>query len=164
MPSIFELTKEQADLKSLIESGELSQEDAADTFEAMQLEFDDKVKAYCVVTRSMELELENLTSELDRLSKLKTQKQNEIKRIKQTLIAGLKNADITKFDVGTFKGHIRSGVQSVKILNADAIPAEYVEVKVTDVPDKTAIKNALKAGEKIEGVELVTGDSSLVIK
>ena len=164
MPSIFELTKEQAELKALVTSGEISQEDAQDTFEAMNMEFDDKVKSYCVVIRTLELELENLTSEKNRLTTLESQKKNEIKRVKQTLITGLSNAERSNFDVGTFKGHIRKGVQSVKILNADNIPAEYIETKVEQVPDKTAIKAALKAGEKLDGAELVTGESSLIIK
>lgn len=164
MPSIFELTKEQAELKAKVESGLFTEEDAADTFEMMNLEFDDKVKGYCVVIRSLELELENLTSEKNRITDLETQKKNQIKSVKQTLIAGLTNADKTKFDVTTFKGHVRKGSQSVNVLNADNIPAEYIETKVQQVPDKTAIKNALKAGEKVEGAELVTGESSLIIK
>ena len=36
MASIYELTSAQKDLMNLVESGEISSEDAADTFEGMQ--------------------------------------------------------------------------------------------------------------------------------
>jgi cell division protein FtsX len=164
MPSIFELTKEQSQLKALIESGELSQEDAADTFEGMEHELDSKIDSYCHVLNHLDAQLTAIQNEKTRYAQLEAEKKNEIKRVKQTLLAGLSGIEKTKFDTGHFKGHIRKGSQSVKVIDANEIPAEYIEVKVTEQPDKTAIKNALKAGDKIQGVELVTGDSSLIIK
>lgn len=43
---------------------------------------------------------------------------------------------------------------AVNVLDLSAIPAEYLRVKEPEA-DKTAIKEALKNGEVIEGVELV---------
>ena len=164
MPSIFELTKEQAELKAKVEQGVFSEEDTADTFEGMQHELNDKISDYCHVLNSMNADLTTIKNEIDRLKTLQGEKQNQTKRIKQTLIAGLSGIEKTSFDTGLFKGHIRKGSQSVNVLNAGEIPAEYIETKVTESPDKTAIRNALKAGEKVPGAELITGDSSIVIK
>jgi len=164
MPSIFELTKEQAELKAKVEQGVFSEEDTADTFEGMEHELNDKISDYCHVLNSMNADLTTIKNEIDRLKTLQGEKQNQTKRIKQTLIAGLSGIEKTSFDTGLFKGHIRKGSQSVNVLNAGEIPAEYIETKVTESPDKTAIRNALKAGEKVPGAELITGDSSIVIK
>lgn len=43
---------------------------------------------------------------------------------------------------------------AVNILDVNLIPAEYRRVKVTEEPDKTAIKNAIKAGNTIPGASL----------
>lgn len=164
MPSIFELTKQQTDLKALVESGELDQEMAADTFEGMDHELDEKINDYCRVLNSMAADLTTIENEIARLQTLKVEKQNQIKAIKKTLMFGLSGIEKSKFDTGLFKGYVRKGSQSVKVIDSNEIPSEYIEVKVTEQPDKTAIKNALKAGEKVKGAELVTGESSLIIK
>jgi hypothetical protein len=164
MPSIFELTKEQAELKQKVEDGLFSEDDVQDTFEGMEHELNEKISNYCHVINSMTAEQTTIENEISRLQVLLGEKKNQIKRVKQTLIAGLSGIEKTKFDTGLFKGHIRKGVQSVNIVNVSDIPEKFIEVKVQEVPDKTAIKSALKAGERIPGVELKTGDSSLVIK
>ncbi len=164
MPSIFQLTKQQADLKALVESGELDHEMAVDTFEGMDHELDEKINNYCRVLNSMVADLTTIENEIARLQTLKVEKQNQIKAIKKTLMFGLSGIEKSKFDTGLFKGHVRKGSQSVKVIDSNEIPSEYIEVKVTEQPDKTAIKNALKAGEKVKGAELVAGESSLIIK
>ena len=56
------------------------------------------------------------------------------------------------------------GVQSVisfrrseqtVIDNESELPAEYIVTKITTVPDKTKIKNAIKAGQEVAGARLV---------
>ena len=45
--------------------------------------------------------------------------------------------------------------KSVRIEFGTELPEEYIRRKVTEEPDKTAIKAALAAGKCIEGCELV---------
>ena len=40
-----------------------------------------------------------------------------------------------------------------------ALPAEYIRTKITNEADKTAIKNAIKAGEVVAGAELIKKQS-----
>lgn len=44
---------------------------------------------------------------------------------------------------------------SVEITDSEALPEQFLRTKTVVEPDKTAIKNALKAGEKIQGAQLV---------
>jgi hypothetical protein len=46
--------------------------------------------------------------------------------------------------------------QAVEIDDEDALPPEWLTVKTTSQPDKTAIKEALKAGHLIPGAQLVS--------
>ena len=39
--------------------------------------------------------------------------------------------------------------------NESELPAEYIVTKITTVPDKTKIKNAIKAGQEVAGARLV---------
>lgn len=162
MTTLFELTKEQQQVLSLVENGDLSQEEVTDTLEALQMEIEDKVTAYCHVNRKLSSELEMLVNEEKRIKELKTQKQNEVSRLKQQLKLAMQNAGMAKIDVGLFKVSTRKGVDSVNVIDQDKLPSQFI--KTTVAPDKTAIKAALKAGEKLDGAELVTGESSLIIK
>lgn len=44
---------------------------------------------------------------------------------------------------------------SVEITDSEALPEQFLRTKTVVEPDKTAIKNALKAGETIQGAQLV---------
>lgn len=57
---------------------------------------------------------------------------------------------------------LRKGTDSVIIKDADAIPSQLCKTTIT--PDKTEIKKQLKAGEKIEGAELFTGETTISIR
>lgn len=45
---------------------------------------------------------------------------------------------------------------SVEIVDFDKLPEEYIKTKIEKNPDKVAIKNAIKNGEKINGAKIVT--------
>ena len=163
MSSIFELTKQQQELYSKVTDGTFTEEDIQDTLEGVQHEINEKIGNYCHVINLMQSQELEIKNEIERLNKLKTQKQNEIKRIKNTLKIALSNAEIQKFDTGLYKGHLRSGSKSVNIINVDDLPDNLVKTKVSYQPNKTEIKTALLAGETVKGAELVTGESSIVI-
>lgn len=164
MSSIYELTKSQRELMNLVESGELSETDAADTFECMESELNDKINDYNYVLRSMTLHLENIDSELDRLATLKKEKTNQIANVKERLISGLNTIGRTKFDTGLFKGSVRKGRASVDIKNPSLVPVEYIETKAVESINKTEIKKSFDAGIPVAGCEIKIGKPSLVIK
>ena len=53
MASIYELTSSQKQLMDMVESGDISEEDAFDTFEGMQGQLNDKINDYLFVRRDM---------------------------------------------------------------------------------------------------------------
>lgn len=57
---------------------------------------------------------------------------------------------------------LRKGSESVVIHDEKEIPSQLCKVTIT--PDKTAIKNQLKAGVEIAGAELVTGPDTVSIR
>ncbi len=164
MSSIFQLTTEQLSLKRLVESGELTEEMVADTLEGMDHELDQKIESYCHVINAMNADLLTIDNEITRLKTLQYEKKNQVTRVKRQLTDGLQRIGKTKFDTGLFKGHIRKGVESVKITDDSWLPSDFISEKITVSVDKNGLKKWIKEGNECQGVELVAGDSSLIIK
>lgn len=165
MSSIFELTAAQKELEKKVEDGEFSSDDVADTFEGMQGELNDKINDYCKVRNKMKRESEMIDAEISRLSDLKKRKNNQIKKLTENLKFGLETVDQTSFDTGMFSGYFRKGSKSLNVIDSTKIPDKYIVTKVSESVDKTQLKKDIDSGAvKCDGVEIVTGDSSLIIK
>ena len=167
MASIYELTSKQKELMDLVESGDISSEDAADTFEGMQGELNDKINDYLFVRRDMLDTISNIDAEIQRLSELKKVKQNQVKALTERLKNNLEVVNQTKFDTGLFKGHFRKGGKSLKVHKPDMIPDKFVKTSITEKVDAAQLKKAIESGEvtlSSDIAEIVTGESSLIIK
>lgn len=165
MASIFELTTEQSALESMVERGDITSEMAADTLEGMSEMLDDKINDYLLVRRKMGSDLAVIDLEIERLSKIKKGKENQIKNLTASLKLGLENVGRKNFDTGLFKGSFRKGSVSLKVNDVSKVPDEFVKTTITEKVDAAALKKAIQSGEvTCEGVELVTGESSLIIK
>jgi len=164
MESLFKLTEQQNHVLQMIENEDLTLEEAQDTLEALGMEINDKIEAYCHVNRKLSAELEALKNEEARIKQLKTEKDSQIKRLKSHLLTAMQNADMTKCDTGLFKVSTRKGVQSINVINESRIPAEFAPTTIITKVDKIALKKYLQGGGECEGAELVTGNPSLTIK
>ena len=79
--------------------------------------------------------------------------ENLAKRLKDTLLADLHQHGETQTTAGKFKLARQGGQPRVVIhVEAAALPQDYQ--RVTIEADKTALKDALKSGQEIDGVEL----------
>jgi len=58
----------------------------------------------------------------------------------------------------------RAGSVSVRITDADAVPTQLCTVKTVTIPDKTAIKRQIEAGENVPGAELVRGKDGVTVR
>jgi predicted transcriptional regulator len=105
-------------------------------------------------------ELNAIKDEIEKLTARKKIKENRIERLKKYLADDLA-AEISetnknpKFESSRVSLSLRSS-ESVEIMDDLAIPAEFMKIKTTTEPDKTAIKKAIKAGESVSGAVLIT--------
>lgn len=165
MASIFKLTADQARLMTMVESGDISKEDAADTFEGMEGQLNKKINDYCLVRRKMNGDLDVISAEIERLTKIKSEKENQIKNLTQSLCVALDSVGESKFDTGLFKGHFRKGRTSLKVINPSVIPDEYITTSITEKIDKTQLKKDIESGAiECDGAELTIGATTLIIK
>ena len=115
--------------------------------------WEDKAVAVACVYRSLDEDAARVGREIERLTAMKKRLERERDRVKE----GLANA-CNALGVEKVKGmyadiSFRASEQTV-IDNADAVPEEYMTVKTTYTPNKTAIKEAIKAGKEVPGAHL----------
>ena len=75
--------------------------------------------------------------------------------MKNTLAITCQGLGFEKINGLTAAISFRKSEQTI-IDNAKLLPSEFVKEKVTYAPDKTAIKNAIKAGQDVPGAHIET--------
>ena len=122
--------------------------------EALEMEREQKIENIGMWIKDLTAQSEALKSEKNKLAEREKSAKNKAERLKEFLTAYL---DGKKFETARVAIKFRS-VQSVSVPDVTALPEKYWRIKPPEA-DKTAIKNALKAGEVIEGAELVKKQS-----
>lgn len=149
MAKLYEIV---AELQDFVTQNEGLEDEQAyiDTLEALQGELDDKVGQWARCIKNLEGERDAIKAEGDRLVKKAQSIDNEVTHMKATLLMYLKAAGVTKAGDSVLKASIRKA--SSAPLEIDLAPEDLPEEfkKITIAADKTAIKEALKAGKTFE--------------
>ena len=111
-----------------------------------------KSTAYLQVITTKEGINDAIDIEIKRLQAIKKRNVNLTARLKDRLLEAVKL--FGEFEVGFNKFSTRKS-SSVQVDDVNSLPSEFKTVKVTEAADKKAIKEALKAGKKIEGCSIV---------
>lgn len=107
---------------------------------------------------------EAIKNEIDRLTAMKKTVDNRIDKFKEYVKENMERLDISKIDTELGTLSVSKNPISVEIYDEALITDEYRKERVTVAIDKTAIKNDLKAGKKVEGARLIEDKTSLRIK
>ena len=163
--NLFQLNHEQNELLQLIENGDISSEDAADTMDAMDYDFDKKIENICHVLRTLKAKETALDNEVKRLTDMKASVSANILSLNNYALCGMIAADKKEIKSDLFKVSIRNGREVVKVTAEGVIPNAYCVTKPsTSSPDKKAILAALKDGMEIAGCELTRSAKTINIK
>jgi hypothetical protein len=148
--SLFNITAEQKLLMLEIESleGEITPE-IEERLAITESQLQQKSIAYLEVIRQKEAYNGLIDAEIKRLQGLKKQTNNVIERLEETLLNAVKTFGV--YTVGTQKFGTRKSSQII-VEDVNSLPEKFKVIKVTEQADKMALKEALKNGEKIEGV------------
>lgn len=160
MSKLYEIANEYAELAN----SEMDAEMIADTLEGIQGEFEGKAEQLLAIIKNEQALEAALKAEAKNLNNRAKSCANKVSSIKSYLIESMNTMDKKSLNAGVHKITVRNGVQSVNVLDLEKIPHEFVEYETTIKPDKNLIKEKLKLGESVDGVELVTGNQSLLIK
>ncbi len=159
--TLYELTEEARELQDMIE--EYPPETFSDTIESLQLMIEDKADSYAAVNQNITNEITALKAEEERLrtrrSALERNQMRLMKAIREAMNAlGKTKIKTEKF---TFSVSKNGGLQPIEV-DAEKLPDKFK--KMIFEPDNDRIREAIKAGETIEGVEVLPRGEHLTIK
>jgi len=164
--TLYAMTDEMKALYSMpIESAE----DAA-AFDALMKEtagsIEDKARGICCLIAQLKGDNEMLAKEADRLECMAVSAKNKADRLKEYLRFQMESIGYgengkDKMDLGIFKLGWQNTPPALKIINEDAIGMQWLIVQPAKI-DNAGIKAAIKAGQVVEGAELVTGRTMVI--
>ncbi|BDU87276.1 hypothetical protein SNUCP2_03590 [Clostridium perfringens A] len=163
---LYELTQNYRNLESLLDNlGEqegLTVEMIHGALGQVEDDINTKIENTCKVIKEIESDSIGIGEEIKRLSALKKQKENTVKKLKEYVEFEMNGIGLTKVEGKLFKiSFINTKV--VNVTDQSKLEERFINRKVTETANKTEIKKALKNGEIIEGAELVE-NKSLQIK
>ncbi len=151
------------------ETGELLDEEQFNAkFDEIQMALNDKIESSICFVKNLNAEVEAFKAEEKNLAQRRKVKENLAERIKNRIDTYIKaqytdeegNVDtvgLNKYKMETPKMKLSyRKSESVNITDINSVPKEYIKTKTEVSADKTNIKKAIKAGQHINGAELVT--------
>ncbi len=153
MASLYQLNNAYAQLQQMIEDG---QEGLEDTLDSITDAVEEKLEAYAMVIKNIESDVEGIKSEEKRLAERRKVMENGVVRMKQAIAETLQNSGQDKVKTEKFTFSWRKS-SKVEVSNIDSLPQQYVKVERTI--SRAELAKALKAGEQIEGAQLIENQS-----
>lgn len=123
----------------------------------------EKLENVACWAKNLEAEAAMLKKEEEHLHDRRKAKESTRERLKSWLLGACMGPDGTpqKFETARCAVRFRRD-DAVVIAAGEQLPEEYIRRKVTEEPDKVAIKAALKAGQDVPGAALETRRSVMI--
>lgn len=137
--------------KIIEQDGELTEEDIQ-TLESLEVAKDEKVKAYGVIIRELDGEIDDCEGEIKRIKEIADKRKRNRERLKNTLKEFMLNNDMPKYESVEVNISFRKS-KALEIQEGVELPNEFLKVKTE--PDKTAITDYIKNGGVVEGCQIV---------
>lgn len=158
--SLYEMA---ADLIELVEVEEVNEEMKAEIMEQIKATMEMKAENIIAVIRQYEARIDAVKGEEKRLAEYRKGEEKKLERLKDYTLNCMEMMGNKKLETNLGRISLRKKPASLVILDENQVPDIYKTVKEVLTIDKAQIKNDLK-GKSIEGVELVEGENSLIIK
>ncbi len=161
--TLYQIETEYLDLISQIEEqeGEITPEqDELLVINENQLK--GKTVAYKEVIDNRQAFIGRIDDEIKRLQAMKKANTSLIDRLKNSLLVAVATFGDIEVGLVTFTTRLSKSVE-VQPDGINDLPAEFKTVKVTEAPNKKAIKEAIEAGREVPGCRLVS-NTNLRIK
>lgn len=150
--NILEAEKEFEEIESL------SDEAKTEYFKSIQTQKENKIDNTVRFIQETRGKANMVDDEIKRLSALKSFYNNRADRLEAGMTRAMEVWGVERIETGFTKVYFR-GTPSVLITDECKIPENFFKKKITLTPDKTAIKEAIKSGNRVEGAEIVINKS-----
>lgn len=155
MSTLYELS---AALRALRDPAEDDQEGWAKAIADLEGDVETKVENIAKLIRNVEADQQAIADEIKRLQGRAKSCLGEIDRYQKYILDNLDMAGMRQIKGSLFTIWVQNAAPGSDITDAAMLPANYWRViPETQVPDKAAILEALKAGVEIPGARLIQG-------
>lgn len=161
MTSLHQLTGQYLELAK---NEELDPQAISDTLESISGTIHDKAVSLGDWALDIDLNIEKIDTAIARLEAKKKQIKARRESLNNYLLTNMVATGINKIQCDLFTITLLAGRDSVAIGDESLIPDEFLNVKTTITPDKTAIAKAIKEGREVAGASLQKGAPSIKIK
>lgn len=153
--SLYVLSERFNNILELIGDETIPEEDVKKALDEIDGDIQSKVSNGIGLLKSMQYRIEAVQSEIKRLQAYKKAIEKRTETIENVYLEGLKR--LGKKSISTPRGDmkIRKNPQSVYFTDEAKVPEKYKTQKIEIVTDKTAVKEDLKKGIKVDGATLV---------
>lgn len=165
MATLYELTEEYRQLLDWMEDPEVDPQTIQDTLEALGGEIEEKADGYAKVIRQLEADAAALKAEAKRMTNKQKTAEENIERLKKSLQRTMEITGREKIDTGLFKVWLQKTPESVVMDEQyiENIPERFLRMRDPEI-NKQAIKEALSAGEDLDGIAHLESQRKLRFK
>lgn len=151
---LHEIPAALAGMLDLIQVDEETGEIEPATLESVQIASEEKIIATAMYIRRLDALNEATRETIQDLQERVRADSKRIEAFKWLMTKAMDSLQYTEVKSPEVTLRFRKS-SSVEITDSEALPEQFLRTKTVVEPDKTAIKNALKAGETILGAQLV---------
>lgn len=157
MKPLYELTTEYRSILDHIDEMDESEIDSSliELLDNMKLPIEQKAINTAAVLKNIEHAINGLKQVEETIKERRALAERKLANIKTYLLNNLVTAGIDKIESDMFSIKVKTNPEKVEAFCENLIPKGYWRSKVITELDKTKLKEALKAGVKIDGVTLI---------
>ena len=126
----------------------------------VQGELSEKADNIVRYMRNLNAEAEALKAEETALYKKRRAVESKAERLKAYLAAQMTLCGLKELEAGLFKLRFQPTTPAISIVDESVVPEKFRRVKIEI--DRLAIRDALKAGEEVPGIEVQRGEALVI--
>lgn len=159
MTALYVLAQDYRAAAEKLADLELDEQTIADTLEGLSGDLEVKAVNTAMVARNMQGLAAQIKEAEQAMAARRKALEGRAERLTAYLLANMQHAGISKIESPHFCLSIKSNPAAVVINEPGLIPAEFMRQPEPPPPspDKTAIKEAIKAGKEVPGAHLAQG-------
>lgn len=157
--TLFEIAKEYRNVTDILMDSDADEQTIADTLEAEAWPLELKAQNYGFVIRNLEATAEAIKTAEKQMAERRKVLEKRAANMLERLKTGMEIAGVKELSCPYFAIKVVSNPASVEVYEPRLIPAEFMRQPEPPPPspDKTAIKEAIKAGKEVPGAFLAQG-------
>jgi hypothetical protein len=156
MTSLYNVAEEYRAAVETLADLELDGQTLLDTLEGMSGELEIKAQNVVMFARNLEANAKAIKEAEAEMAKRRKAMENRADGLRRYVLGSMQHAGVEKIECPYFRISIRNNPPAVEIFEEGLIPAEFMVTPEPPpaAPDKTAIKEAIKAGREVSGARL----------